>query len=191
VKENSYSDEDIEYMNLQWSLMTEKQRNTHLRNRNIDGDDPGVVIMGVGLGLSLIMFALRMLSTHPIWVISCVCGCVFCYGFCKKLQSQNTVHVETLGELRQRVLARRYVDCFRGKPAARQHVNPDGSLGGYVADTAHVDATSYVHPYAFICDTAQVLGNSSIRQWSIVKNKFVIKDAILKEYHINGKFGMY
>ena len=73
MKENPYSDEDIEYMNLQWSLMTEKQRNTHLRNRNIDGDDPGIVIMCVVLGLSLIMFALHMLSTHPVWVISWVC----------------------------------------------------------------------------------------------------------------------
>lgn len=41
---------------------------------------------------------------------------------------------------------------------ARRHINPDGSIGGWVADTAYVAPTAYVGPNARVCDYAQMSG---------------------------------
>lgn len=37
-----------------------------------------------------------------------------------------------------------------GPVPAHRHTNPDGSVGGWVADTAYVDPTAYVSPYALV-----------------------------------------
>jgi len=57
---------------------------------------------------------------------------------------------------------------------AHRHVNPDGSLGGWVADTAYVDPTSYVMWSAKVYDDARVLENSEISTGSkVCGNNFV------------------
>jgi len=45
-----------------------------------------------------------------------------------------------------------------------RHVNPDGSLGGLVDDTANVSPMSWVHETARVCDSVCVLGRSGINK---------------------------
>jgi len=54
---------------------------------------------------------------------------------------------------------------------AHRHVNPDGSLGGLVDDTADVSPTSWVHLSARVCDNVNIFGSSAIN-----------KDVVLKGY---------
>jgi len=61
-----------------------------------------------------------------------------------------------------------------GPVAAHRHLNPDGRLGGYVANTAYVDPTSWVSPKGLVYNNAQVLGMS--RVYSIVKGDTIVKD---------------
>ena len=44
------------------------------------------------------------------------------------------------------------------------HTNPDGSKGGFVADTAEVDSTVFVGPNAAVCGTAKVKRNADIKK---------------------------
>jgi hypothetical protein len=50
----------------------------------------------------------------------------------------------------------------QGRVAAHRHLNPDGQMGGWVADTAYVDLLSFVHETALVYDNAKVLGRSVI-----------------------------
>ena len=47
----------------------------------------------------------------------------------------------------------------KGPVPARRHVNQDGELGGWVAETAYVDKTCYIHPKTYIYDYATLRGN--------------------------------
>lgn len=49
-----------------------------------------------------------------------------------------------------------------GPVAASRHRNPDGTLGGWVALTAHADAESYVADAATVFDNARVFGESHV-----------------------------
>jgi carbonic anhydrase/acetyltransferase-like protein (isoleucine patch superfamily) len=49
-------------------------------------------------------------------------------------------------------------DFGHGEVAARRHRNPDRSLGGWVADTAHADAEAFVAPDAVVFGNARVFG---------------------------------
>lgn len=59
-------------------------------------------------------------------------------------------------------------DFGAGPVAAHRHVNPDGSVGGWVADTATVDATAHVgadaqvYGNARVSDTAQVYDTARV-----------------------------
>lgn len=44
----------------------------------------------------------------------------------------------------------------------KYHINPDGTVGGFVSNTATVAETSYISPIISICGNSQVLGASSI-----------------------------
>jgi len=77
-------------------------------------------------------------------------------------------------------------DFGDGLVAARQHRNPDGSLGGWVADTAHVDDTVFVGAAAtvsgnarvfgvvIIADTAAVRGNARVDDAAVIKDRAVV-----------------
>jgi carbonic anhydrase/acetyltransferase-like protein (isoleucine patch superfamily) len=41
----------------------------------------------------------------------------------------------------------------------KRHINPDGSVGGEVDDTAHVDPSVYLGPNCVVRNRAQVLGD--------------------------------
>jgi CheY-like chemotaxis protein len=53
-------------------------------------------------------------------------------------------------------------DFGAGLTPARRHVNPDGSLGGWVAETAHVEEGCTVAEKARVFDNARVFGGSLI-----------------------------
>ncbi|MCM2350236.1 MAG: PKD domain-containing protein [Bacteriovoracaceae bacterium] len=44
----------------------------------------------------------------------------------------------------------------------KYHINPDGTVGGFVSNTATVAETSYISPIISICGNSQILGASSI-----------------------------
>ena len=49
-----------------------------------------------------------------------------------------------------------------GLVPAKRHVNPDGSEGGWVADTTHVAKTAYIGPEAVIFGSAQICGSAQV-----------------------------
>jgi len=59
---------------------------------------------------------------------------------------------------------------------AHRHINPDGSLGGWVAETAYVDVSAYVDEAATVYDNARVLGSSIIEPFAKVCGNEVIND---------------
>jgi len=71
-------------------------------------------------------------------------------------------------EDRLKVGAEREAARIRGQleGMARGKRHPNG--GGWVQDTAKVDATAYVGPNAMVLDRAQVLGNASIEDFAVV-----------------------
>lgn len=68
-----------------------------------------------------------------------------------------------------------------GKPNVPGKAHPNG--GGFVADTAKVDATAYVGPNAQVLDKAVVSGNSRIEDFAVVSNDAkVLENAVVSEY---------
>lgn len=65
---------------------------------------------------------------------------------------------------------------------AKQHINPDGSMGGWVAETALVESTCTIGPdaevyeYAQVCDNACILGSSAVYGFARVAGDAVIND---------------
>jgi carbonic anhydrase/acetyltransferase-like protein (isoleucine patch superfamily) len=55
-----------------------------------------------------------------------------------------------------------------GHVPAHRHMNPDGSLGGWVAETAHVDSTCYIGYNALVYGCANVFKNSAVYNFSKV-----------------------
>lgn len=55
------------------------------------------------------------------------------------------------------------VDFGAGPVEARRHVNPDGSAGGWVAETANVDPAAWVDPDACVFGNARVFGTAQIQ----------------------------
>lgn len=53
-------------------------------------------------------------------------------------------------------------DFGAGQVRASRHTNPDGSLGGWVADSAHVDATAVLGPDARVHGNARVFGTGRV-----------------------------
>ncbi|HEY3414921.1 MAG TPA: DUF6055 domain-containing protein [Armatimonadota bacterium] len=74
---------------------------------------------------------------------------------------------------------------YETKPARPAGVTgkPHSNGGGFVADTAKVDATAYVGPDAMVLGQAQVLGNARIEDRAVVMGNAVVKDdAIVSGY---------
>jgi hypothetical protein len=67
-----------------------------------------------------------------------------------------------------------------GRVRARPHVNPDGSLGGWVANTAHVDPSAFLAPEACVFGrggvegSARLLDTSSVRDTARVRASAVL-----------------
>jgi hypothetical protein len=59
---------------------------------------------------------------------------------------------------------------------AHRHRNPDGSLGGWVADTALVEETAFVGPDARVVGWAQVRDFATIENHAVVEGDAVIRD---------------
>ena len=72
----------------------------------------------------------------------------------------------------------------QGRVPAHRHLNPDGQMGGWVANTAYVDLLSFVHETALVYDNAQVLGRSVI-----LKNAKICGDRIIEDRNISFMFG--
>jgi len=72
--------------------------------------------------------------------------------------------------------AKRDADHIKGQleSMARGKRHPNG--GGWVQDSAKVDATAYVGPNAMVLDNAQVLGNASIEDFAVVRGSAIVKD---------------
>ena len=69
------------------------------------------------------------------------------------------------------------IECFDfsdGPVKAKRHVNPDGSLGGWVAATAKVDPTVYVGENAQVSGNAKVTGNAKVSGYAVVYGYAVV-----------------
>ena len=87
------------------------------------------------------------------------------------------------------------------KPTQAGHKHPNG--GGFVADTATVDATAYVGPNAQVLDNAKVLGNARIEDCAVVCGRtevsghaivnghgYVCDNAVVRDYAKVRDFGV-
>ena len=62
-----------------------------------------------------------------------------------------------------------------GSVPAKRHVNPDGSEGGWVADTATVEASCHIGPEVQVFGTAWVSDNAKVFRGQHVVNPLVIQ----------------
>lgn len=67
-------------------------------------------------------------------------------------------------------------DFGMGPTPARRHVNPDGTLGGWVAETAHVEESCTVAPNALVFGNARVFSNSLILESAMVCDFARVRD---------------
>ncbi len=68
------------------------------------------------------------------------------------------------------------MDFGQGPVEASRHVNPDGSLGGWVAVTAHADEGAYVSETAFVLGNSRVFGNCRVEDEALVFDNARIHD---------------
>ena len=89
---------------------------------------------------------------------------------------------------------------FPGEPSptpARRHMNPDGLLGGWVAETADVDATCYVSEDALIYGNAEVKGMVKVHDEARIHGDALVEGLVnlygstrvYGKAHINGLSG--
>jgi UDP-3-O-[3-hydroxymyristoyl] glucosamine N-acyltransferase len=65
---------------------------------------------------------------------------------------------------------------------AMPHINPDGTIGGWVAESSVVDEECYISPDAEVFEYAQVLGEATLLGSTCVSGFAVVKDkAILDD----------
>jgi hypothetical protein len=67
----------------------------------------------------------------------------------------------------------------------RGHRHPNG--GGFIADSAHADATSFVGPEARVLGNAKVLDRARIEDHAVVVNATVKDDAVVSDYAVIDK----
>lgn len=65
-------------------------------------------------------------------------------------------------------------DFGQGPVPAHRHTNPDDSLGGWVADTAHVSQDCFVGPNAEVADEAIVQGHAHVLDYARVCGKAIV-----------------
>lgn len=69
-----------------------------------------------------------------------------------------------------------------GPVPAHRHINPNGSIGGWVADTAYVAPTvrvslnARIFGYARVCDNAQILGSAKVYDHAQVLDNAILCD---------------
>lgn len=63
-----------------------------------------------------------------------------------------------------------------GPVAAKRHINPDGSIGGWVANTASVSETVILGPHATVFNSAKVSGNVKIFEQAQIFGNASVKD---------------
>lgn len=64
-----------------------------------------------------------------------------------------------------------------GKVPAKQHRNPNGTLGGWVAEGAHVDSDVHMDPQTMVYGNAKVLGHAELRGSSRVFGHATVQDS--------------
>ena len=69
--------------------------------------------------------------------------------------------------------------AYETRPARPASVagKPHSNGGGFVADSARVDATAYVGPSAMVLASAKVMGNARIEDYAVVAGSAVVKDS--------------
>lgn len=100
------------------------------------------------------------------------------------------------GSARERTLV---FDFGDGPVDASRHVNPDGSQGGWVAFTAHVDPGARIAPgarvfgnarvfdvcevrdEASVCDTARIYGRAVVADRAVVRGDATVADAEIRD----------
>ena len=63
-----------------------------------------------------------------------------------------------------------------GPVAAKRHINPDGSVGGWVADSAIVEPSATVRFYAQVYGEAEVFGDAQVYGFAKIFNKAKVYD---------------
>ena len=79
-------------------------------------------------------------------------------------------------------------DFGTGLVPAHRHVNPDGSVGGWVADTAYVSPTASIGPDVWVCDTARVFGEAELRGHVMVEEDSIVsgRAVLLDDVRVSG-----
>ncbi len=71
-------------------------------------------------------------------------------------------------------------DFGYGAVRAARHINPDGTSGGWVALTAHVEDTAHLGPNAVVFGNARVFGNAQVLDRAVVcDNARVYDDSVV------------
>ncbi len=83
---------------------------------------------------------------------------------------------------------RQSFDFGDGLVRAARHGNPDGSAGGWVADTAHVDATAYLAPDSRVFGNARVFGDAQVLDAAMVFDNAKVGDGarVMGRAHVFG-----
>lgn len=71
----------------------------------------------------------------------------------------------------------------RPRPPANAKGRPHPNGGGFVADSAKVEATAYVGPNAMVLDRAQVSGHARIEDFAVVKDQAQVRDNAIVSGH--------
>lgn len=70
-----------------------------------------------------------------------------------------------------------------GPVPAHRHINPDGSLGGWIADTSSVDDDVFVHQTATVYGLSRICDGIRIGRGVCIKNEtFERIDMLLQEF---------
>ena len=69
------------------------------------------------------------------------------------------------------------------EPGTKEGGKPHANGGGFVADSAKVEATTFVGPHARVLDRAKVLGNSRIEDWAVVRGDATVRDRAVVSGH--------
>jgi len=63
-----------------------------------------------------------------------------------------------------------------------QHKNPDGSIGGWIENTAHVATTAYVGPDALVLNSAEILDHARLLDsacasgWCVIPGQAIVSE---------------
>ena len=89
------------------------------------------------------------------------------------LKRKSTAEVSEAFELRNLPFTITFarMECFGGARYFIRHVNPDGTVGGFVEKTALATETTYVSPTALVLGKSNVTGYAKILDYAIVDGK--------------------